>query len=430
MTGVAGQEPEAFTRRTNDLAKALPDVFSLSVKLPGPEPANVAETEAPAAVFRVTRSPEGLVSMSGLLPDARVQTTAQTVAEAQFGMGAVKNDTRLGEGLPEGWTAQVLTGLEMLSMVKHGRLDLAPGEMRLSGTVNTMRVRDDIERILAERLPADTRVVLDMKEAPQAAPPPADPAIPANLCAEQISLELARNRIDFPPSESDIDEASLPVIDRIAEIMGQCPGARFEIAGHTDSQGRESSNMALSQARADAVLAALLERQVDTVFLYSKGYGESQPVASNETEEGRAANRRIEFSLLADDDVDGGGTEAQDAATDASDAPGAATDDTASPGSEDDPLAPSADAPRVETPEADSDVPPEAGESTATPAQDTPASEDRPEADGAARDSAPPAASRSAQAPIDDLVAPSAVVEEQAAAGPMRPRPRPEDLSE
>jgi len=72
----------------------------------------------------------------------------------------------------------------------------------------------------------------------------------------------------------------------------------MEIAGHTDSQGREEMNLNLSQSRADAVLNGLLARSVLVSNLTAQGYGESQPIASNETEAGREQNRRIEFRLL------------------------------------------------------------------------------------------------------------------------------------
>ena len=72
----------------------------------------------------------------------------------------------------------------------------------------------------------------------------------------------------------------------------------MEIGGHTDSQGRETMNLNLSQQRADAVLNGLLARGVLTSNLTAKGYGETVPIADNGTEEGREENRRIEFVLV------------------------------------------------------------------------------------------------------------------------------------
>jgi prophage endopeptidase len=71
----------------------------------------------------------------------------------------------------------------------------------------------------------------------------------------------------------------------------------MEIGGHTDSQGREEMNLGLSQSRADAVLNGLLARGVLVSNLTARGYGETRPIADNETEEGRERNRRIEFRL-------------------------------------------------------------------------------------------------------------------------------------
>ena len=69
----------------------------------------------------------------------------------------------------------------------------------------------------------------------------------------------------------------------------------MEIAGYTDSQGREEMNLSLSQERADAVLTALMSRRILTSGITARGFGEADPIADNDTEEGREANRRIEF---------------------------------------------------------------------------------------------------------------------------------------
>ena len=90
----------------------------------------------------------------------------------------------------------------------------------------------------------------------------------------------------------------------------------MEIGGHTDSQGRETMNQTLSRSRAEAVLDALLSLDVLTTFLSAKGYGESFPIADNGTTEGRALNRRIEFTLLEDEDTLEADTESESAGED------------------------------------------------------------------------------------------------------------------
>ena len=87
-------------------------------------------------------------------------------------------------------------------------------------------------------------------------------------------------------------------MDALSKGLKNCNGVKIEIAGHTDAQGSAGGNLALSQARAEAVLVALQGRQVDVSGMRATGYGEGVPMADNGTETGREANRRIEFTLI------------------------------------------------------------------------------------------------------------------------------------
>ena len=77
--------------------------------------------------------------------------------------------------------------------------------------------------------------------------------------------------------------------------MGESPNATILIEGHTDADGEEQANLDLSSARAQAVLDQLVARGVEASRLTAQGFGEAEPVASNESKEGKAKNRRIEF---------------------------------------------------------------------------------------------------------------------------------------
>ena len=105
-------------------------------------------------------------------------------------------------------------------------------------------------------------------------------------------------KINFEPGSATIDESALSTMDQIAEVLRRCGDLRIEVQGHTDSQGREEMNLALSQARAESVLNELRARRVLTSGFIAKGYGEANPIADNGTEDGREANRRIEFRLI------------------------------------------------------------------------------------------------------------------------------------
>ncbi len=102
----------------------------------------------------------------------------------------------------------------------------------------------------------------------------------------------------FDVGKSDIKEESFIEISRIASFMKEHPELRFSIEGHTDSQGSESSNMLLSEQRAASVKESLIKFGIDGDRLETKGFGESVPIDTNATREGRANNRRVEFIPL------------------------------------------------------------------------------------------------------------------------------------
>ena len=116
-------------------------------------------------------------------------------------------------------------------------------------------------------------------------------------CLAGIMAVTEARKITFEPSSATIAGAGAAILDDIAEILQRCSNLRIEIAGYTDSQGSEDGNQRLSQQRADAVLDGLRVRRVPVSNFRSIGYGEANPIADNETADGREANRRIEFTL-------------------------------------------------------------------------------------------------------------------------------------
>ncbi len=113
-----------------------------------------------------------------------------------------------------------------------------------------------------------------------------------NECNQATKDALNSATVKFATGSAAIDAASKPLLQTLADITVTCPGV-LTIEGHTDSVGNEAANQTLSQSRADAVRSALIGLGVDQQRLTAVGLGESQPVASNETPDGRAANRRI-----------------------------------------------------------------------------------------------------------------------------------------
>jgi outer membrane protein OmpA-like peptidoglycan-associated protein len=104
-----------------------------------------------------------------------------------------------------------------------------------------------------------------------------------------------------PPTinSSELDKASEPLLASVADIANRCPSVKIEVTGHTDSRGSAAANRLLSEQRARAVVAFLVERGVAAQRITAAGYGDSRPVAPNDTEVNRAKNRRIEFRIVA-----------------------------------------------------------------------------------------------------------------------------------
>ena len=103
----------------------------------------------------------------------------------------------------------------------------------------------------------------------------------------------------FPPGQSEIQTDNFPLMNKIIRAIDIFPNAKVEVTGHTDSTGAEKINQTLSQARAEKVGKFLSDvGGIATKRITARGYGESRPVASNETREGRAENRRVEIRII------------------------------------------------------------------------------------------------------------------------------------
>jgi outer membrane protein OmpA-like peptidoglycan-associated protein len=104
--------------------------------------------------------------------------------------------------------------------------------------------------------------------------------------------------ITFATNQSSIQPQFRATLDQVADVLRQYNQTYVDVYGHTDSTGSDSYNLDLSQRRASAVADYLTMRGVQSARLGTRGFGESQPIASNDTEEGKAANRRVEIKLV------------------------------------------------------------------------------------------------------------------------------------
>ncbi|MEL7176265.1 MAG: OmpA family protein [Pseudomonadota bacterium] len=294
LTALEGTDEGLFDRVAGELKTALPDVFSLSTVLPRSD----AQSGEGPPEFVATLSPEGQVQLRGRLPSDLVRGVAENFAQARFGIGKVYVATRNVDNLPDGWPVRVLAGIEALSELNNGAVIVQPDLVTVRGDTGNVDARSAVSRLLSDKLEEGARfeIFIEYKEAldPIASLPTVDE------CVRDIKRIGTEQKITFEPGSAVVDATARPTLDSIATVFRDCEMLDFEIeiGGHTDSQGSEGGNQRISEQRAQAVLEELLQRGVKSLQLTAVGYGEAQPIADNETEEGREANRRIEFKRV------------------------------------------------------------------------------------------------------------------------------------
>jgi len=117
----------------------------------------------------------------------------------------------------------------------------------------------------------------------------------------KVGMSITLRGIYFDFDQATIKPESKPALEAAAKMLNENPTINVEIQGHTDSKGSDAYNLSLSDRRAASVVAYLVQNLgIDVSRLTSKGYGESMPIATNDTDAGRALNRRVEFKILGE----------------------------------------------------------------------------------------------------------------------------------
>jgi outer membrane protein OmpA-like peptidoglycan-associated protein len=133
------------------------------------------------------------------------------------------------------------------------------------------------------------------------APAPAPVPLPPPPKASRAQLETGRialsEKIEFEPGSARIAERSFGILDDVVAILESNPGVAIVVEGHTDSKGAPGKNRELSYNRAESVKKFIVRRGIEARRIDTRGYGETKPIATNSTEAGREANRRVEIRV-------------------------------------------------------------------------------------------------------------------------------------
>ena len=302
VKGSKKTEPKRFAQVLATIRAALPKGFSLTAELPEPTTMIGPDVKLDTGhhfKFTTTLSPEGLVQMRGSVAGNLAYRTVKTYAQALFGLEKVYIAAFPDPQLGERWSTRTYLALDALAMLDRGMVTITQERFEISGATRHPDASLQVSELLRDALGPNADIEIDIayikpKHSAPVGPTPTE-------CEARIAGILKAQKISFQPSSAEVEIEARQVIDQIATILKRCGPLNLEIGGHTDSQGREEMNQKLSQNRAQSVVNALLARRLSVATFSVVGYGETQPIADNGTEEGREANRRIEFRLSRPD---------------------------------------------------------------------------------------------------------------------------------
>lgn len=258
----------------------LPEGFSVAAN----------DIKAPPYVFQAYKDPvAGRLTLTGYVPDNTVHAALARAARDKFFNEKVTDNLKASIGAPRGFADAVVPALGALSRLSTGTLVVSEREVTLSGVALFDAAAGQIRAALGKDLPQGWQVKAELTVQQPAAP------VDATVCQQLFTDLLSKGHIRFERGGTTINRDSAGLLDRLIETAQRCPATTIEIAGHTDADGDDQANRELSEKRAQAVVDYLVAAGLPAERFQPHGYGSDTPIASNDTDEGRAQNRRIDF---------------------------------------------------------------------------------------------------------------------------------------
>lgn len=244
-----------------------------------------AAQAAQAAIPPAATPQPGQVLASGTVPDEATRVAVLARLHAVYGADKVVDQIAVGQvAQPANWNAYVQKLITPdLKQITRGQLKIDGSTVSVRGEVANEAQRQKIVSDFASSLNPTYTVNNGLRVS----------------ASEQNILDstLANRIIEFDSGKATLAASGRLILDQMAGAMLKLQGRKVEVIGHTDNQGLKASNQNLSQARAEAVLTYLADKGVNPDMLSASGQGSDRPIASNDTAEGRARNRRIEFRI-------------------------------------------------------------------------------------------------------------------------------------
>lgn len=247
-------------------------------------PALLCLALAPASAQPIATTPNQVV-VAGTVPDEATRNAILAKVREVYGVERVVDQLGVGPVVaPPNWSGYVQKLVSpQLKQVSRGQLNINGNNIELKGEVANESQRQQLAADMATSLNPTYAVRNALRVAAQ----------------EQtvVDATLANRIIEFEPGSSVLRPVGRNILDEMAATLLKLGNRPVEVIGHTDSQGARDTNVVLSLARADAVRSYLANKGIAPSLISTSGSGPDRPVASNDTPEGRARNRRIEFRL-------------------------------------------------------------------------------------------------------------------------------------
>ena len=274
---------EASGRAKSTIAtalKSLPEGFKVATN----------QVKAPPYVFEAYKDPVAVtLTLSGYVPDDKVHAAIIASAARRFFIEKVVDNLKTSLGAPGGFSAAVMPALGALSRLSTGTLVVSDREVKLSGDALYDAAASQIRAGLGKEFPQNFQFKADVSIKPAVAP------VDGTVCQQLLTELLGKAKIRFESGSAAIDPDSAGLLDHLVETASRCPTSNIEVVGHTDIDGDNAANQSLSERRAQAVVDVLVKVGLPPGRFTAVGYGSTQPIVTNDSEDGKAQNRRIEF---------------------------------------------------------------------------------------------------------------------------------------
>lgn len=205
--------------------------------------------------------------------------------------------------------AVTLVGDEIVAVSSTAPVSVAAADFNLEGGVRKLEEAASVAIVPSATVTFDFLFSRNSGDAAGQETPPVEQAaadtalepegnLDEEACKGRFEILSRTDNIYFTSGSASLDRRSEPLLDSLVDIILRCPDLQIEVGGHTDSDGSAAANQRLSERRAAAVENYLYGKNVSDKRITSVGYGETRPVASNDTPDGKRRNRRIEFIVV------------------------------------------------------------------------------------------------------------------------------------